>query len=246
MPELAIDVSHWSGEISKAKFSAAKAGGVSRVVVSLNNLDLARRQLEAAASAGLEVQAYIYLYFAQDVAARVRSCLGVIGGLGVEHVWLDCEDEKHTLTPHQLNARIEDAILAVGPPYTAGIYTAAWWWKKHMGILAGQTRLPLWDAFWDGEADLDAPRYGGWTRAAMSQYRADTTFAGIWCDLNAYEKPVAAAQPVSGLSPSVELTEAYALVTDAFVPAYGPDKTTWRSLPMEGGRRRYLVEVEDR
>jgi N-acetyl-anhydromuramyl-L-alanine amidase AmpD len=55
-----------------------------------------------------------------------------------------------------------------------------------------------------------------------------------------------APAPEPSLSRAIDQHEAYLLVADAFNPAFSRDKTTWRSLPMEGGRRRYLVEVDDR
>jgi hypothetical protein len=70
--------------------------------------------------------------------------------------------------------------------YEVGIYTGAWWWNKHLPNTTSFSRLPLWDAFWDKDPDIDSPRYGGWTKTTMSQHTNDTNFEGIWCDINSY------------------------------------------------------------
>ena len=44
----AIDISQYSGEVTQAQMQAVRQAGCSRVVVALNNLPLAQRQLKAA------------------------------------------------------------------------------------------------------------------------------------------------------------------------------------------------------
>ena len=192
----AIDISQYSGEVTQAQMQAVRQAGCSRVIVALNNLPLAQRQLKAASSAGMEVEAYIYLYFAQSVQARVSACLAAIEGFGVRRVWVDCEDERHTLNAQSLAQRVRlarDAVVAGG--YETGIYTAAWWWNKWMPGVTEFSTLPLWDAFWDKDDDLDPVKYGGWKVPAMSQHTNDTTFAGVWCDINSYEGGVSMPPP---------------------------------------------------
>lgn len=185
--ELALDISQFSGEVSTEQFALAKSKGVRKVVVALNNLPLAVRQANNAKAAGLEVEAYIYYYFAQDVITRTNAALGAIKDLNIQRIWIDCEDTKHTLSPAALTSKIaaiRDRVLALG--YSPGIYSANWWWSTNMAGVTTFKDLPLWDAYWDDNPDIDTPRYGGWAAAEMSQYQADTMFAGIWCDLNSY------------------------------------------------------------
>lgn len=186
--KIAIDISQYSGEVTAQEFLQARAEGCSRVIVALNNLPLAQRQIDNALQAGLEVQAYIYYYFGQDVIARTKACLPYLQGRNVNQVWIDCEDEKHTLAGKYLAGRIRvvrDYLRESG--YTPGIYTARWWWQKYMGSINEFSDLPLWDATWDKDSDIDLVSYGGWSTPAMSQHTNDTTFAGIWCDINSYE-----------------------------------------------------------
>lgn len=186
----ALDVSQYAGEISKAKFEDAKRADVSRVVVALNDLPLAKRQIANAQAAGLEVQVYIYLYFAYDVGVRVRGALEAIKDMGVKFVWIDCEDEQHSLDESQLRSKVLQAVSAAqSMGYQVGIYTGAWWWNKHMKSITSFKHLPLWDAYWDKDPDIDPPRYGGWAETTMSQHTADTYYAGIWCDINSYVVP---------------------------------------------------------
>lgn len=212
MTSTAIDISQYSGDVSIEGFRKAKEAGCSRVIVALNNLSLAVRQAKNAQAAGLEVEAYIYYYFAQSMPERTRACLAAIAGLGIKRVWMDAEDEKHDLKPSVLASKlryVQGLIEAAG--YSTGIYTAAWWWNKWMD---GQdfTDLPLWDAYWDKDADIDTPTYGGWKQAEMSQHTNDTTYAGIWCDINSYRS----TEPVPIRPPSTNAEQtALALVKSA-------------------------------
>lgn len=188
---IAIDISQFTGEVTVAQFREARTQGCTRVVVALNNIPLAVRQIQNAVAVGLEVEAYIYYYFAQNVADRTRNCLAAIAGLPVTRVWIDCEDEQHTLEGKYLAGRIRvarDLVRQSG--YQTGIYTAAWWWGKHMAGITEFSGMALWDARWDRDPDIDAPTYGGWTQAEMSQHTNDTHFAGIWCDINSYRGPL--------------------------------------------------------
>lgn len=223
----ALDVSQYSGEISALQFLGAKDKGVSRVIVALNSMELARRQMRNAHAAGLEVEAYIYVYFAQDPAGRVRSCLEAIKDLPyVARVWVDCEDEKHSLAAKYLGPKIAACLTAVATAgYKTGVYTGAWWWKKHMQTDpnwgSNFRHHALWDAYWDKDADIDTPGYGGWTKAEMSQHTNDTTFAGIWCDINSYDdgQPTPPAPPptppVGGATTKARLQEIRQLLDTA-------------------------------
>lgn len=58
--------------------------------------------------------------------------------------------------------------------------------------------------------------------------------------------PAPAREPVP-ISPELDLVEGYLLLTDAFHPSYNSEKEVRiRRLPMLGGKRRYLLEVEDK
>lgn len=224
---VAIDISQWSGEVSVEDFQRAKAAGCSRVIVALNNLTLAKRQIDNAKAAGLQVQAYIYLYFQQDPASRVSEALNALSGTGVRDVWLDCEDETFSFASRFcINKLGYCADLVWKRGFNPGVYTASWWWKKHIDstpdselstqqveYLAKIYDLPLWDARWDNDPDIDPANYGAWTQPpVMSQYRGDTDFMGIWCDINSYAGvpgPSPAPEPEPAPAPEPDLIVLY-------------------------------------
>jgi len=206
----ALDVSHHSGSLQLQKLRAARDAGVTRLVVGTQDHAIARQQAGVALMLGLEVQAYVYLYFATNTAERVRRDLPLLKSIGATRYWLDAEDAPPGMTQDEkvagLRAAVE-AAAAAGVPY--GIYTARWWWTQHAGNTPEFAHLPLWTAQWDGQADLRVfTAYGGWKSLAMKQYRPATPAevkaggvwfpdqaTGIWCDVNVYAEAPAPASP---------------------------------------------------
>src|SRR5690606_30324923 len=116
----AIDISVYSGEVTEAKFKKARAEGASLVVVGLQNVAVARRQIENAHKAGLTVEAYVYLYFARDPLSQVRTAINAIRDLPVKRLWLDAEDTEAEVPAKRIDllrkcrAAVEDAGLKTG------------------------------------------------------------------------------------------------------------------------------------
>lgn len=184
----AVDCSNWNGPIPRATFEAMRAEGVRTVICGTDgNPPLFPAQAVAARLAGLEVEAYVYLYFgsggtAYDVVERTNRKLDMVDMDGhVKRVWLDCEDTTSGLGPSELVALIagaRDAVQARG--YVCGIYTGAWWWVPYTGDSKGFWDLPLWAAQYDDVADVDAVTpFGGWQQAFRKQYTDKGTAGGI-------------------------------------------------------------------
>ena len=189
MIALALDVSHHAGELTREQFERAKKRNVQRIIVGCNpaNLLLARRHMDNAQAAGMEVEGYIYYYFAQNLAVRTQAVLGALPDY-VRRVWVDVEDSTSGKTAAQIvtASRVEyDRIVASGR--TSGIYTAKWFWDSTMQGTTALSDLPLWDAWWNDVQDMTIRPYGGWTAAEMRQIKGDLQFNDIWCDLNVYE-----------------------------------------------------------
>ena len=185
---IALDISHHAPEITVAQFQRAKARGVSRIVVALNDPDEAKRQIANATEAGLEVEAYAYLYFAKNIKNQIAADLAIVKGTAVRRIWLDAEDTSSGVTQASIIDGLRAAeSLVTQAGYRTGIYTASWFWRGHTGNSDRFKHLPLWDAYWDKSPDIDPVTYGGWTKPAMSQHTPDTHFEGIWCDINSYE-----------------------------------------------------------
>lgn len=84
-------------------------------------------------------------------------------------LWLDCEDDTDGSYPSlEILSDATDACARLGVP--CGIYTAAWWWIPRTDDDKGFCDLPLWAAVYDGNPNLIAPGFGGWTEMAGHQY----------------------------------------------------------------------------
>lgn len=203
----ALDVSHWSGELTEARLRAAQRAGMTRLVVGTQNHAVARQQAGVARSLGVEVQAYVYLYFAANPAERVRRDLPLLREIGATRYWLDAEDVVAGMRQDAYVQDLHSAVAAAGAIPT-GIYTARWWWVPYTGNSTAFAHLPLWTAQYDGKADLSAVMlYGGWKSAAMKQYRPHASHGdpkdgawfpdqatGVWCDVNVYAAAVLTAE----------------------------------------------------
>lgn len=190
---LAIDCSNYSGAIDSNQARALAEAGVKRAIVQLVNPRVLthRQQFPALIAAGIDCEAYVYLWFDSDIGQRIRWALSELAQRpGVRRVWLDCEDVTGGQTVESVLAGIREAVSIVeGAGYAAGIYTARWWWVAATDDSHEFVRLPLWNAFYDGEPDLDPAGYGGWDIPRMEQYQGDTTLAGVpFVDLDSYEE----------------------------------------------------------
>lgn len=189
---LAIDISNYSGDLTAEQVQALKDAGVVRVVVQCVAPGILshRQQIPVLLAAGLEVEAYVYLWMTDlpGLIERVRwANAELIQFPEVKRLWLDCEDVTEGLTAAQARTAIQTARGEALLP--TGIYTADWWWESHTDGWEGCSDLPLWDAHYDGVQALDGGAYGGWTKPAMKQYAGDTTLAGVPnADLDYYEE----------------------------------------------------------
>lgn len=226
---LAIDISNYSGPISAAQAGALVEAGVRRVIVGTQAPGAPyppcalTQQIPALLDAGIEVHAYVYLWLADDCGEQVRAALDLVAPwrerLG--WLWLDVEDTTATaLTPAERLDAVRAAIEAAGT-MPVGIYTARWFWRGAMADTTACAALPLWVAEYDSRADLDFPSFGGWTGAAMKQYAADATVAGVPCvDLDWYE----AAVPVLS---EAEFGWAFAALYRGLAPGQLPIDVRW-------------------
>lgn len=244
----AVDVAHWAGDISTTTWKRVLDAGVSRVVCGTQNHARTRQQLVAARLAGCsDREAYTYVYFAGNAAEQVRRDVALVKPLGVKRLWIDCEDVVPGMTQDEYVRAIAGAVAIVeAGGLEAGIYTARWWWLAYTGNSSAFKDRAWWTAQWDGVDDLArVTRYGGWTTAAMKQYRPSTPAEvdaggvhfpdknGVWCDVNVFALP---------LSPPMRADDpALIYFAQSGQPARG---ATVKALPMiERSKRRYEVEL---
>lgn len=197
----AIDISHHTGEITSQQARALRdEHNVTRVVVGLQNTTIARQQMQVLTDAGLELHAYVYLYFGRNVIQQTAQPLAKVTEFPIERVWLDAEDMTSGMKPFRIAAQLllaEREVNRAGRK--PGIYTRRSWWNHYMKEMPTFNHLPLWAAWWNGRADYEGFRFfGGWTELAMKQYAADSMELGVRADLNVYE-PAAVPHEHAGL-----------------------------------------------
>ena len=122
------------------------------------------QQILACRDAGMVVETYIYLW--NNWPEGVDRALALLPPGVVTRVWLDVEDVSAPLTAPGLAAALAK-VEAAG--YSVGIYTARWYWPRELDL----SRRPLWVAQYDGAANLDFEKFGGWDRCEMKQYTLD-------------------------------------------------------------------------
>lgn len=233
---LAVDLSNYTngdGTLTAEQAQALVSAGVRRAVVQLvsPNIIAHRQQIPVLLAAGIDVQAYVYVWFSegeQFVRDRVAwACSELSGYPQVTQVWLDCEQTDQDSPPFDYkNAPTTDIIKAAVDTvevrgYKAGIYSAKWWWGAGTTDSTAFSHLPLWDALYDGQQTLGAPGYGGWATQTMKQYAGTSTLAGVsgidlnWDDEEPMNLPDATIPDVAAFwkavaggnqSPDVEIT----------------------------------------
>ena len=199
MTTLVIDCSNYSGEISAEQAKGLYAAGVREAVVQIVNEHVLthRQQIPVLQAAGIEVSGYVYVWFSAGpewAADRVRWAATELARYTAPNqtmLWLDCEQSDHDDPPfdyiHQLTSpTIRGCIQAVEEyGFRPGIYTAAWWWFPGTSNSTEFSDLPLWNANYDLDPDIDPVDYGGWAVPKMEQYQPNTSLAGVpMIDLN--------------------------------------------------------------
>jgi hypothetical protein len=190
----AVDISNYTGPILADHVAAWRGLGVG--VVQVQAIDpppqyppgVTAQQLATLRAAGMDAEAYIYLWF--DDVSLVRRGLALLQGSSIRRIWLDIEDDAaQKYNPADTEARVQQALDAcdtfgagLGLPQT-GIYTGNWFWTdaRYMANTQRFSDRLLWDAHYDGIADATqnfAP-YGGWTSCAIKQYIGTSELAGV-------------------------------------------------------------------
>lgn len=247
---LAIDLSNYTTNLDAEALAAA---GVRRAVVQLVNERVLthREQIPALLAAGIEVEAYVYLWFSSGAGFIRRRMTWALDELAafpeVRRVWLDCEQGETDNPPYgggtDTAEMIREAITVAGErAYEVGIYTAKWWWDRFQHGVTAFSTLPLWAAQYDGRQDTAISAFGGWERATMKQFAGDSVLAGVGgIDLNWYEE-----DDVLQLESLADQSEAIRKVREA-AEAVGPDQGQWFRVvggyTPKPGRTAYLVEV---
>lgn len=193
MPD-AIDFSNWTSVPTPAQLDCLKSKGVRMAIIGTrgNPMPHFRAQVIACKDAGLTVESYIYLYFAEDAQLQALDALKKMAGLGIRRSWMDVEGIPQG--PGKTIAALAEVerLLRQGG-YDVGIYTSQSKWPLHTGNTTAFSKLALWDAHWrypSGDSrGIDQPPpafvpYGGWVSPTIVQYAGDVQYCGLNLDLN--------------------------------------------------------------
>lgn len=187
----AVDVSHWSGEVSQGQAACWWDAGIRHVIAGTQDSAISAQQLAVASSLGLTVDAYVMLEWDQDVSALVERAKRIIGPYPVRRLWLDAERPADGRSPAEMVGLIQAAADACGA-VACGIYTGKGWWLASTDNSTAFSHLPLWYPRWDGQADFEEwynpvawyeGPFGGWEDPSGKQYAASQTASGL-CGVN--------------------------------------------------------------
>ena len=187
----ALDVSFGAQEVTPEWCERRIAEGVTHLGVNLwaglSPMLYAERALRYWREAGGKTIGYFALNAHYSGVAHTDIAYASAGEEWqyLEYVAIDCEVEGITLP------KIQEAVDTVtkygGKPI---IYTGYWWWKMEFGNPQDFKHLPLWNALYDGDPDLDFGNYpyGGWTTDSviMEQYQGTTDLDGVAVDWNVF------------------------------------------------------------
>lgn len=188
-----MDVSNYTDAIPPDALARWVTSGITKVIVQAIippagfPPSVTRQQIEACKAAGLDVEAYVYLWTADpdDIARH----LALLDDLGVSFVWLDCEDTTAASVTQRQAAIRRGLKIITDSGFSTGIYTGRWWWTAYLGDPQDHGLLSLWLSDYDNHATLDpaTPGFGGFTEVTMKQWVGSTSLDGIGgVDLNVY------------------------------------------------------------
>ena len=161
----AADVSYLTGEIDGAFCDTLRNLGVDLVIVGLQDLALARRQLAVLVNWQFKTQAYIWPCN-KDLSTYLTDVASVMHDYQLGYLWIDVEESE-------VNVRQSIAQLTRHPEFQLGIYTSAYMWQRWMNSTTEYSYLPLWYARYDYRPDMeDFTPFAGWIKPVMKQYDA--------------------------------------------------------------------------
>lgn len=193
---LGIDTSHHAGTTGSAIPTAAQVKkaydfGVRFWIVGLQNHEVFIPTIERVLDhGGIIVEDYTYLYTRLGPQAQIDWGMNKLEQAGLfKHVFRHWHDwETGVEQPLSIENGLYKSIqFSIENTYKSrgGGYTARWWWHPNVpqnDPVVGAT--PLWNAYYDGQANEHWVPYGAWQRQHTKQFQGTTDLYGINCDLN--------------------------------------------------------------
>lgn len=186
----ALDVSFWEGPIAQHSMDCFWDSNVRHLVAGTQVEEITRQQLAMAVARGMTVDAYVYLYWGEDMATQVQRAFGRVTGFPLGRMWLDIEEKPGSQGATALTAMARAAVEACRAQAPAGvgcgIYTGPGFWKTYMNDTSALADVPLWYAWYNDATSLSAwsvEKFGGWAAPAGKQW-AERVLCGIGVDRN--------------------------------------------------------------
>lgn len=191
-----VDMSRWGGEFTLAEAEAMRALGVHTNIPGSGPGGYGqwtRQQAGMTLTAGLRLEGYGFVEWGDCSRERARSWAEQCGDSFGPHLdrvlrfWADFEEVPVPRPRERAWDFIDfffEAVDAIFPE--VGFYGARWFHVGHLGNPTRWSARQLWNAWYDGDPDIDGLPYGGWTRdqVAIEQYQGTTLVAGHSVDLN--------------------------------------------------------------
>jgi hypothetical protein len=184
----ALDLSHWEGPMSQWEMDCFWGEGVRHIIAGTQVEEVTRQQLGMAVSRGMTVDAYVYLYWNEDLGAQVRRALARVQGTPVGRLWLDVEESPGGRSAREVADLLHRAVDACRAQarVRCGIYTRGSYWRERLGNTTRFADLPLWYALYNHRTSLSSwssERFGGWIAATGKQW-AEEAICGVGADKN--------------------------------------------------------------
>jgi hypothetical protein len=162
--------------------------GVRHIISGTQVEEVTRQQLRMAVSRGMTVDAYVYLFWNEDMTAQVERALARIRGLPVGRLWLDVENDPGGRRASELIDLLAQAVGACRAQglIRCGIYTRGSYWRERLGNTTRFSDVPLWYALYNYRTSLSSfgtERFGGWTTATGKQW-AEESLCDVGVDKN--------------------------------------------------------------
>lgn len=181
----AIDISNYTGKLEFWDLDWLQ-GNSDLVIVRLSTedgagqRDIAAQQVSALGERGIPWQGYLWCYWDQHPASHWERATELLPagwpGYYGRNIWLDMEDD---VTPgvRALDWVTSYAWLLEGEDFAPGLYTGAWWIRKHSAAFQPAlerhwARFPLWNANYNGNPSCGNPGLPIWGAVAMHQYES--------------------------------------------------------------------------
>lgn len=184
----AVDISHWEGPQAQHAMDCLWDSNVRHVIAGTQVEEVTRQQLAMAVARGMTVDAYVYLYWGEDMSEQVRRAFSRVSGFPIGRLWLDLEEKPEGRGANELIALSRQAVDACRAKAPAGvgcgIYTGPGFWKTYMNDTPQLAEVPLWYAWYNDATSLSAwssERFGGWAAPAGKQW-AERVLCGIGLD----------------------------------------------------------------